>query len=114
MNAVLHPPAYGHLLSIPATVIYTVIPIVGVALFGYLIYNRMKPLLKAAPDHRFDDLAARLRKSITIWLLQKRQPRYMVAGVLHILLFAGFLLLGLRSLELIFVGIIPGFTLPGM
>ncbi|MGD8846589.1 MAG: (Fe-S)-binding protein [Desulfobacteraceae bacterium] len=114
MNAVLHPPAYGHFLSIPATVIYTVIPIVGVALFGYLIYNRMKPLLKAAPDHRFDDLAARLRKSITIWLLQKRQPRYMVAGVLHILLFAGFLLLGLRSLELIFVGIIPGFTLPGM
>jgi Fe-S oxidoreductase len=38
----------------------------------------------------------------------------MLAGVLHIMLFAGFLLLGLRSFELIFVGIIPGFHLPGM
>ena len=37
----------------------------------------------------------------------------MVAGVLHILLFLGFLVLGLRSFQLIFLGIVPTFNLPG-
>ena len=114
MNPALSPPAVGHFLSIPAAAIYTAIPIIGIAIFGYLIHKRMKPLYKAAPDHRYGDLGVRVWQSIKIWLLQKRHPRYMLAGVLHIMLFAGFILLGLRSMELIFVGIIPDFTLPGM
>ena len=37
----------------------------------------------------------------------------MLAGVVHIFLFAGFLLLGARSTQLVFIGFIDGFTLPG-
>ncbi len=114
MDVVLAPPASAHFFSIPAQVLYVIIPVVGIAVFGYLIYHRMKPLLKAAPDDRIGQKADRLRQLVKIWLLQRRHPRYLLAGVLHILLFAGFLLLGLRSLELIFVGIIPHFTLPGL
>ena len=114
MDVALTSPGSTQFLSIPASVFYVLIPVIGIAVFGYLIYNRLMPLLKAAPDDRAGQLGDRIRQLISIWLFQKRHPRYMLAGVLHILLFAGFLLLGLRSLELIFVGIIPNFTLPGL
>lgn len=114
MDFALMPPAVSRFLSIPADIIYILIPVVGIGLFSYMIYCRIKPLLKAAPDPRSNDLKARAGRLMSIWLLQKRHPRYFLAGLLHILLFAGFLILGLRSMELIFVGIIPGFKLPGM
>jgi Fe-S oxidoreductase len=114
MDFALIPPASTTLLFIPAAAVYVLIPLVGIAIFAYMIVNRAKPLQNAAPDDRSNHLSQRLMQLLKIWLLQWRQPRYMLAGVLHILLFAGFLLLGLRSFELIFVGIIPGFHLPGM
>jgi Fe-S oxidoreductase len=114
MDFALIPPPETSILFIPAVVVYVLVPLVGTAIFAHMILNRTKPLRNAAPDDRSDHLSQRLTQLLKIWLLQWRHPRYMLAGVLHILLFAGFLLLGLRSLELIFVGIIPGFHLPGM
>jgi hypothetical protein len=114
MDFALIPPSSTTLLFVPAVAVYVLIPLVGIAIFAYMIFVRVKPLLCAAPDDRSNNLSMRLMQLLKIWLLQWRHPRYMLAGVLHILLFAGFLLLGLRSLELIFVGIIPGFHLPGM
>jgi Fe-S oxidoreductase len=108
------PPAKTFFLSIPASIVYTLIPCIGIAIFAYLLSVRIKPLLKAAPDNRLDRLGERIVQLAKIWLLQYRHPRYMAAGVLHIMLFAGFLILSVRSLELIFVGIIPEFVLPGM
>ncbi len=114
MDAALIPPAQTMILAVPAVFVYTAIPVIGIALFGYMIYSRLKPLLKAAPDPRSNRLSERTVQLLKIWLLQERHPRYLVAGVLHILLFAGFLILGLRSLEMIFVGVIPDFSMPGM
>ena len=42
-----------------------------------------------------------------------RQPRYMLAGVLHIAIFAGFLILSIRSTSLVIIGLSDGFVLPG-
>jgi Fe-S oxidoreductase len=114
MKMALIPPASTFFAFIPAYVVYTLIPIVGVALFAHMISRRLAPLRHAAPDNRMGQMAERVVQLVKIWLLQWRHPRYMMAGVLHILLFAGFLILGLRSTELVFVGIIPGFHLPGM
>jgi Fe-S oxidoreductase len=114
MDSALIPPSATTLMEIPAFAVYTLIPLFGIAVFVYMIFVRVKPLRNAAPDHRGNHLGQRLLQLVKIWLLQQRHPRYFFAGVLHILLFAGFLLLGLRSLELIFVGMIPGFHLPGM
>jgi Fe-S oxidoreductase len=114
MNMALVSPASTYFAFIPAYIVYTLIPIVGVALFAHMIAKRLAPLRNAAPDNRLGQMGGRIGQLLKIWLLQWRHPRYMLAGVLHILLFAGFLILGLRSLELMFVGIIPGFHLPGM
>ncbi len=114
MDAVLISPAQTTILSLPAKAVYTAIPVIGIALFGYMIFTRLKPMLKAAPDSRANRLSERTAQLLKVWLLQERHPRYMAAGLLHILLFAGFLILGLRSLEMMFVGIIPDFSLPGL
>ena len=114
MDAVLIPPAKTMFLTTPGSVVYALIPVIGIAIFAYMIYTRLKPMLRAAPDDRWGELGARVPQLLKIWLLQYRHPRYMVAGVLHIFLFAGFLILGLRSTEMALIGIWPDLTLPGM
>jgi Fe-S oxidoreductase len=114
MDSALISPAQSTILGLPGIVLYTILPIVGISLFGYMIHRRLKPMLRAAPDRRLDNLADRARRLLQMWLFQQRHPRYLAAGVLHILLFAGFLILGLRSLEMILMGILPDFGLPGM
>lgn len=113
MNFALVPPAAGTFLFIPAFIIYTLIPVAGITLFLYMIVMRLKPLILAQPDAPVGQIPQRLIQLLKVWLLQWRHPRYLMAGVVHILLFAGFLVLGVRSLEMMFVGIKSGFSLLG-
>jgi Fe-S oxidoreductase len=113
MEPALISPASASILGIPAKIIYILIPLVGIGIFAFIMARRLKPLLKAAPDYRFDRIPERIRSVLRIWLAQWRHPRYMLAGVVHIFLFAGFLILGARSTQLIFLGFVDGFRLPG-
>lgn len=106
-------PASATLAGIPARLVFLLIPLVGVACFTWMLVRRMAPLLRAASDPRFDHLGARAVLVVKVWLAQWRHPRYLLAGVLHIVLFLGFLVLGLRSFQLIFLGFMETFTLPG-
>jgi Fe-S oxidoreductase len=114
MDPALLSPAETTILGMPAVVLYTLMPVTGISLFGYMIYRRLGPMLNAAPDRRLNNLSERFKRVVKIWLFQQRHIRYLAAGLLHIPLFAGFLILGLRSLEMIFMGIFPDFVLPGM
>jgi Fe-S oxidoreductase len=113
MQPVLISPAAATIFGIPANIIYILIPLIGVGTFGYIMARRLAPLLKAAPDDRFNRIPERIRSVLKIWLAQWRHPRYMLAGVVHILLFAGFLILAARSTQLMFIGFVNGFQLPG-
>jgi Fe-S oxidoreductase len=75
--------------------------------------RRLEPLRRAAADDRFQRIPERIAAVLKIWLAQWRQPRYRLAGVLHIVIFFGFLILGARSTELVILGFVEGFTLPG-
>jgi Fe-S oxidoreductase len=114
MDTLLIPPAQSVILFIPAFIFSLAIPIIGVAIFTYMITLRLAPMVRAAPDYRWDSVSSRLVQLVRIWLLQWRQPRYMTAGVLHIILFAGFLILSIRSLEMVGIGIYSGFVIPGL
>ncbi len=113
MEPALISPSASTILGIPANIIYILIPLIGVGTFFYIVYRRMIPLRVAAPDNRLDRIPERIRKVARIWLAQWRHPRYLLAGVVHIFLFAGFLILGARSTQLVFVGFAEGFQLPG-
>lgn len=69
--------------------------------------------MKAAPDKRFDRIPQRLFNVLKIWLGQYRQPRYRTAGIVHIVIFAGFLVLSIRSCSLVIIGLSPDFVMPG-
>jgi len=98
---------------IPGRLLFLIIPLFGAGLFAYILAMRLVPLLHAAPDCRLDRPAARLQRILKFWLAQWKQPRYALAGVLHIVIFAGFLVLAVRSLSLIMLGISDHFVMPG-
>ena len=105
-------PAMATLAGLPARVLFVLIPLVGLAWFAWIMWCRIVPLLRAAPDPRFGDIPGRILTTLKVWLGQWRHPRYMLAGVLHIVLFFGFLILAARSAQLVILGFAPGFTWP--
>ncbi|MBF0388612.1 MAG: (Fe-S)-binding protein [Desulfamplus sp.] len=113
MSPLIGPANFTFFGFFPAAILSVLIPVVGVALFTYIMARRIAPLVRAAPDNRFDNIPARIKNLIMIWLAQWRQPRYIVAGVLHIVIFAGFLILSIRSTSLVIIGISHDFVLPG-
>ncbi len=113
MPALPFSPATAVVAGVPARLLFLLIPLAGLACFTWMMVRRVAPLLRAAPDPRFDHLWERTTLVLKVWLAQWRHPRYMLAGVLHIVLFLGFLVLGLRSFQLVFLGFMETFTLPG-
>ena len=74
--------------------------------------NRRWQLLKVGrSENRLDDLPRRIKGTIEYAFLQKKMPYYPGAGLAHILIFAGFGVLLLRTLMLWGRGFDPGFNL---
>ena len=107
-------PAQATFWNIPGHILFTFLPLLGTAAFVFIVTRRMMPLLKAAPDPRFDRVGDRLRMVMKFWVGQWRHPRFRFAGVLHMLVFAGFLLLFARAFALLISGAVDGFTWPGL
>jgi len=99
--------AQGHTLFI-------CLHLLGVVGFGYIAARRLIPLARAQRDPRFDHPLARLGNVLKYWLAQWKHPRYRVAGMLHILIFAGFILLALRAFTVLIVGVSYKFVIPGL
>ena len=98
---------------IPGRVLFSIITLLGIAGFSYLLAMRLSPLLQGAPDPRLDRPAERLSRSVKYWLAQWKHPRFMLAGILHIVIFLGFLVLSFRSLSLVIMGIFGQVVIPG-
>ncbi len=101
-------------MVLPTQILSLLIPLVGVGVFAYIMARRAAPLVRANPDFRFDRIWLRLKNVGKLWLGQYKQPRYRFAGVLHILLFGGFLILSIRSISLVILGFYDGFVFPGL
>lgn len=101
--------------ALPATqALSLALTVLGLSLFVYLLRRRLAPLSLAQADPRLERWGQRLAGLLKYWLAQYKQPRYPLAGLLHILLFLGFLILSLRTLSLVFIGFWEGFSLPGL
>src|SRR2546422_10371005 len=67
-----------------------------------------------APDNRFDDPLGRW-KTVAINVLGQRRLLYnRVAGTVHLLIFYGFIIITLGTIQLILGGIFQGFELPAI
>ncbi len=107
-------PASATIAGIPADLLFLLVTLVGVGVFAWVIWRRLEPLRRARPDPRLSRIPERLVMVLKYWLAQWRQPRYMLAGVLHIVVFFGFLVLAIRATELVLLGIFEGFEMPGL
>ena len=114
MHSVLSAPANVSILGIPGWLLAVIIPLAGLIAFGLIMFKRLVPLAKGQADPRFDRPGQRIKAVLKFWLAQYKQPRYMVAGVLHIIIFFGFLILAVRSISLVIVGFNPDFVFPGL
>ncbi len=99
---------------IPGRILFLVIHFLGVACFAYIVAKRLVPLFRGQRDFRFDRPLARLVGFFKFWLGQCKHPRYKAAGTLHILIFAGFILLAMRAFTVLIVGVSENFVMPGL
>lgn len=98
----------------PGEVLFLFIHILGVLCFAYIIARRLAPLLRAQKDSRLDHPLMRAVNVAKYWFGQWKHPRYKLAGTLHILIFAGFILLAMRAFTVLIVGVSYDFVMPGL
>src|SRR5581483_5089379 len=92
--------------------LFLTIHLLGLACFVFIVVQRLKPLLRAQSDLRWDRPWVRVERVAQFWLGQWRHPRYPGAGLMHILVFGGFLILATRAFSLI-LGFQEHALLPG-
>ncbi len=87
---------------------------VAFAAFAALAWRKLSIVIALAPEVRWDRPRARIGRLVQNGLLQSRMIRgELRPGVMHAVIFAGFLSLLARKLQLIIVGYDPSFTYPG-
>ena len=90
--------------------------LVGGAVFLVSVTVRLAPLLGLRRVDRVSSPGERVSALLRFGFGQKRllDPEELLPGLLHVLLFAAFLVLGLRTVTLFGIGFSEGFHLPGL
>jgi Fe-S oxidoreductase len=107
-------PANQVYLGIPGYVFTWLIFCSAVGLFLYILLRRYTLIRLGRSDPRLSRISKRFLDLISYGFIQMRQPRYFWAGLIHIVIFWGFVVLGLHSIDLISQGMNLPFLLPLM
>ena len=88
--------------------IFLLLLLVGsLAAFAVSAFRRLRLLLKGAPSFKIDRFETRVRELIEAGFLQKILLREFLPGVMHLLIFWGFLVLLFRTISLCILGFSP-------
>jgi Fe-S oxidoreductase len=98
---------------IPGRILFLIVNLLGTVCFAYIVARRLAPLLRGQRDPRFDRPFTRLGRVLQFWLGQWRHPRYIAAGILHVFLFAGFIVLVVHTIFLLALGTSAHPSMPG-
>ena len=83
--------------------------------FGYLAWRKLAIVAALAPEDRFDHPGRRLRAVLTNGFLQQRMiQRDWKPGIMHAVIFLGFMALLVRKVQLIVIGYHEPFVYPGL
>ncbi len=80
--------------------------VLGLAFFAFTMLRRLAPLLALRREDRLDRLGERVRALLAFGFGQKRlvDPEERTAGLLHVLIFAAFIVLALRTISMFGMG----------
>lgn len=96
-------------------ILLTVLTLVAVGFFSSTLYRRFLLLRAARPDCRFDRVGERVKNVLVYAFGQKKFLRdEQPAGMMHFLIFWGFMIVSARTLTLFGQGYDPHFYLPGL
>ena len=99
------------ILGLSGRTVFGLLVLFAIAFFVFSMSRRIRVLAAGRPDNRFTRIGERIAKTLEYAFAQKRMFRDVYAGFFHILIFAGFVVLTVRSVALVFEGLIPGFQL---
>ena len=91
-------------------ILFALVLFASFVFFGFSARRLLSYLQTARPEDRFDKLAERAKRVIKIALLQTKLMREPVAGVMHLAIFWGFMVLVVAVLESIGEGIAGHFS----
>jgi Fe-S oxidoreductase len=78
----------------------TIVFLVGWGAFAYSSVRRWRLMMIGAPDNRADNIGQRIALTFRYAIAQMRMRRYPLAGMAHMLIFSGFMVLLFRTLVL--------------
>src|SRR4051794_13017097 len=86
--------------------VMTLLLLVGLSYFVYVMYGRASVLLAMKPTNRLDRIPERVKRLVLFGLGQKRMvnPEEAGPGFMHVLIYAAFMVLALRELLLVGMG----------
>jgi nitrate reductase gamma subunit len=96
-------------------IIMAILIIAAFGFFFYNVYNLFKLLRLGKYDNRFDNIGERVKRVLIYVFGQKRLvTNYKFAGIEHFMIFWGFMIITIGTIEILVGGVFPGFKLiPG-
>ncbi|MGH9363814.1 MAG: (Fe-S)-binding protein [Thermoanaerobaculia bacterium] len=102
------------ILGVPGRLWFGLLVLFAILAFAYSAMRRVRVLMAGAADNRFTRIPERIAKTLEYAFAQRLMFRDFYAGVFHIFIFGGFVVLTVRVLSLVVEGLVPGFQLlPG-
>lgn len=99
--------------GVSGVVLFAVLTVLAVAGFAYSSWRRFRAMLLGRPENRGDRILMRAWLTVKYGILQRRLWQDMYAGVMHALIFWGFVVLTVRNAAFILEGLAPGIGPPG-
>ena len=100
--------------SITTILIFVTVLFVSLSAFLIFMIRKFQILLSAGKENRFSDVSKRLSGIMKFFIGQGRilDPKYIGAGIMHAVIFWGFISVGINSVHFIGRGFIDNWSLP--
>ena len=100
--------------SVLTTLIFVTVLFASISAFLVFMIRKIQILLSAGKQNRFSDVSKRLSGVIKFFIGQGRilDPKYIGAGIMHAVIFWGFISVGINSVHFIVRGFIDNWNLP--
>ncbi|HSL19341.1 MAG TPA: (Fe-S)-binding protein [Methylomirabilota bacterium] len=102
----------GSFLGIAGVVWFWLLTLVGVGAVVFSLSRRFAVLKAGRQDNRFDRLGERFKHMLVYAIGQKRMFDDPFAGLYHLLIFYGFLVVSIRTVTMVIEGLFAGWELP--
>lgn len=102
----------GTFLGIPGVVWFWILTVIGIGGVVYSLGRRYQVLRLGRADDRFGGVADRIRAVLVYAMGQKKMFDDPFAGIYHLLIFYGFVVVSVRTVTMVIEGLFGGWELP--